>query len=180
MRLDTQRLVIRDFTEEDLTAPHPPVGDASGKARQPFDLRDTDAVRAQIRHARATAKEDPRLIFDLAVTRKSDGALIGRGGLKRNPDEPREAFIWLLSDPATWNQGLTHEAATGLLSCCFGTLGLHRVTSECDPSSAGALELMKTLGLRREATLVENTWVAGRWVDTAVFALLDREWKGRS
>jgi RimJ/RimL family protein N-acetyltransferase len=32
------------------------------------------------------------------------------------------------------------------------------------------------LGMRREAHLVENAWHDG-WRDTAIYALLDREWK---
>lgn len=176
MRLETDRLVFRSFTADDLSAAHPPVGDPGQTPHQPFDLRDADAVRAQIRHALATQKEEPRVLFDLAVTRKSDGRLVGRGGYKKNVDELREAFVYLLLDPGTWNQGLTREAAHGLLTHAFEKLELHRVTSECDPHNPGALELMKTLGLRREGTFLENTWSGGAWMDTAMFAMLDREW----
>lgn len=179
MRLETERLIIRSFSPDDLTTQHPPVGDPGATPVQPFDLREPDAVRAQVRHAIATQRDEPRLCFDLAVTRRSDGRLLGRGGYRKNADELREAFVYLLSDPGTWNQGLTHGAAFGLLAHASDGLELHRVTAECDPHNEGALELMKKLGLRREGTLLENAWTGRRWADTAVFALLDREWAER-
>jgi RimJ/RimL family protein N-acetyltransferase len=34
--------------------------------------------------------------------------------------------------------------------------------------------------MRGEARLVEDLWSKGEWVDTAIYAILDREWTVRT
>lgn len=179
MRLETPRLVLRDFHEPDLVAALPPSSAGADVPVQPFDLRAPDAVRAQVREAIATSKEEPRLTHDLAVTLKDGGRLIGRAGLRRSEAEPRESLFWYVSDPGSWNQGFLGEATQALFGWAFGELGIHRLYGECDPFAEGAVKLLEQLGLRREAHFVENAWRDGKWHDTAVYALLAREWKAR-
>jgi RimJ/RimL family protein N-acetyltransferase len=59
---------------------------------------------------------------------------------------------------------------------CFKELKLHRVWGECNPKNAAAVKGMEALGLRREGHLLENAWRDG-WQDTAIYALLDREFR---
>lgn len=178
MRLTTRRLLLRDFTDADLErelAPPP----ASKTPHQPFDLRDPSGVKRQIREALTSAREDPRTTWDLAVIVTADDRLIGRAGLRRSDREPKEAQVWFASDPSSWNQGFASETLTALLGACFDHFKLHRVTAECSPTNAGAVALFEALGLRREAHFVENTHEDGKWVDTAVFAMLEREWTAK-
>ena len=35
---------------------------------------------------------------------------------------------------------------------------------------------MVKLGLRQEAHLIENAWIKGAWVDSLLYAILDRDW----
>ncbi|MEW5741887.1 MAG: GNAT family protein [Myxococcota bacterium] len=179
MRLVTPRLVLRNFLEADLARDWAPLGPVD-KAVQPFDLRNLDGVKRQIHDAIATAREEPRTTWDLAVVIAEKERLIGRAGLKKSEREPREALMWFVSDPSSWNQGYANEALTALLGAAFGALKLHRVTAETSPGNAGAIGLFEALGLRREAHHVENAWEGGRWVDTAVYAVLDREWAARA
>lgn len=180
MRLTTPRLSLRDFVEADLTRSFAAGQAPPGVSVQAFDFRAPDAVRRQVHDALATAREEPRRVWDLAVVVSATDTLIGRAGLCRGEREPREALVWFVSDPSSWNQGYAGEALTALLDACFGTLQLHRVTAECSPGNDGAAKLFESLGFRREAHHVENAFAAGRWVDTAVFALLEREWRARA
>jgi RimJ/RimL family protein N-acetyltransferase len=58
----------------------------------------------------------------------------------------------------------------------FGTLGLHRVFAQLDPRNDASIALCRRLGMREEAYLVEDLWFKGAWGDTAIYAILDREW----
>jgi RimJ/RimL family protein N-acetyltransferase len=180
MRLTTPRLQLRDFVESDLMRELAPLGPSPTEALQPFDLRDLPGVRRQMREAIASSREEPRQTWDLAVLRTEGDRLIGRAGLHLSEREPQEALIWFVSDPSSWNQGFAHEALSALLGACFGELRLHRVTAECSPANTGAVSLFESLGLRREAHFIENANEGGQWVDTAVFAMLAREWKARA
>lgn len=180
MRLTTPRLLLRDFVEADLARELLPLGPSPSDGLQPFDLRDVPGVRRQMREAIASSRDEPRETWDLAVVRTEGDRLIGRAGLHLSEREPKEALVWFVSDPSSWNQGFANEALAAVLKACFGELSLHRVTAECNPANTGAVSLFESLGLRREAHFIENANEGGRWVDTAVFAMLAREWKARA
>lgn len=175
MDLNTQRLTLREFAGSDLGRPLP-VGIEKGPPVQPFDYRDPKAVREQILTALESARAEPRRSFDLAVVLKDSGQLIGRAGAQLSEREPREAHVWFVSDPTTWHQGYLSEGSRALLNFCFKELKLHRVWAECNPKNVAAVKAMESLGLRREAHFIENAWFDG-WHDTAVYALLDREYR---
>ncbi len=179
MRVETKRLVLREFTQGDLDATQHLHGKGDAQRYQGFDLSDGDKLRASIRLAMAHALEEPRRVYELAVVLKEGGQLIGRCGVTKALLEPKEGVMWFVSDPRFWNQGFITEAADALFRFCFEELKLHRVTGECDPKNAGSTHLMEKLGMRKEAHLVENAWIGGAWKDTAVYALLEREWNGR-
>jgi RimJ/RimL family protein N-acetyltransferase len=73
-------------------------------------------------------------------------------------------------------QGYMTEAAGALLEIAFGTLGLHRVFAQLDPRNDPSIALCRRLGMREEAYFVEDLWFKGAWGDTAIYAILDREW----
>jgi RimJ/RimL family protein N-acetyltransferase len=68
------------------------------------------------------------------------------------------------------------EAAGAVLQIAFDDLGLHRVSAQLDPRNVRSAELCKRLAMREEARLVEDLWSKGEWVDTTIYAILDREW----
>jgi RimJ/RimL family protein N-acetyltransferase len=180
VRLVTERLVLREFTEADLASDLRPVGPGGDRPLQPFDLRDEASVRHHVRVALGNARQEPRDCFDLAILKRFDERLIGHGGFRLDDREPNTALVWCQTDPATWNQGLSHEASLAILGHCFGALGLHRLTGECHPKNLGARRLMERLGMRLEGTFVESSWQGGQWVDTALYGMLAREWKARA
>ncbi len=178
MDLITPRLQLREFEGSDIGRPLPEGLGAKGPPIQGFDFRNPKSVRDQILSALESAKEEPRRSYDLAVVLKESNQLIGRCGAQLNEREPREAMVWFVSDPSTWNRGYLTEGAKGLLGFCFKQLKLHRVWGECNPKNVAAVKVMESLGLRREAHLIENVWSKGDgWQDTAVYALLEREYR---
>ncbi|MFE5670248.1 GNAT family N-acetyltransferase [Agromyces sp. NPDC056523] len=74
-------------------------------------------------------------------------------------------------------RGLAAEGAAVLLDLAFGRLAAHRVFAHLDVRNAASARLCERLGLRREATLVEDQYDDDGWVDTAVYAMLRREWR---
>jgi len=45
-----------------------------------------------------------------------------------------------------------------------------------DPRNHASAALCRRLGMREEARFVEDLWFKGSWGDTAIYAILDREW----
>ena len=180
MQLLTQRLILREFEEGDWV--HTQVYESNPLVvrYQTNDVLNEQQSREYLRGSIATAREEPRRTFDLAVTLREAGTLIGRAGLQRADVEPREAALWFVGNPTHWGKGYITEAATALLRFGFEELGLHRVFGDCDPRNPASARVMEKLGMRKEAHFVENAFIKGQWCDSLIFALLQREWRSRA
>jgi RimJ/RimL family protein N-acetyltransferase len=85
---------------------------------------------------------------------------------------------WTLH-PDHAGQGYMTEAAGAVLDVAFNDLGLHRARALLDARNDASARLCTRLGMREEAHFVEDLWFKGEWSDTAIYAVLDREWAAR-
>jgi RimJ/RimL family protein N-acetyltransferase len=76
-----------------------------------------------------------------------------------------------------WHAGFGTEAAESLVLYGFEHVGLHRICATCDPENLASARVMEKIGMKREACLHENVWTKGKWRDSLVYAVLDREWQ---
>ena len=82
---------------------------------------------------------------------------------------------WVLH-PDFQGKGYAREAAGAVLDFTFETLHPHRVQAFLDARNAASAALCERLGMRREATLIEEEYNDDEWQDTAVYGVLRREW----
>ena len=181
LHLETERLVIRDFVEEDWqdivetrtqeevaryepcgTRPPGPSGkgslSASGSSvRSPLDM---------------VGKYTE---FAVVLGNKA----IGSVGVKRLSDVHQDAEVGWVFDARYWGQGYATEAARALMDWSFRTLELHRITAVCDARNVPSYRLMERLGMRREAHHVKSYFSKGEWTDDLVYAVLKDEWLRR-
>lgn len=179
MQLETPRLILREFELDDAQATNEYERDPEVVRYQSFGPRTLCESRAYIEQSIALAGDVPRRIYDLAVVLRDEQRLVGRCGLKVADIEQREGALWYILNPAYWGRGLIPEAARALLAFGFDQLGLHRIIIDCEPENTPSIRVAEKLGMRREAHFVENAWMKGRWTDSVIFALLDREWNAR-
>ena len=174
--LVTERVVLREFTEDDW-APlfaiesHPDVN-----RYQAYDAYDEAKARWYVGRVIEDAAATPRLVWDFAITRRGDDRMIGRGGFKRSASDSRLAEMWAVLDPREQGAGLVTEAARVVIAYAFG-LGVHRLHGECDPRNTGSSRLMERLGMRKEAHYVQNVFIKGEWCDSVIYAMLASEWR---
>lgn len=81
--------------------------------------------------------------------------------------------------PAVHGRGYATEAAEAVLKVCFETVGAHRVFAQLDPRNEASARLCERLGMRKEAHLRQNEIFKGEWGDTAVYGILDSEYRAR-
>jgi ribosomal-protein-alanine N-acetyltransferase len=176
MRIETERLILREFVEADWPA-------ILAYWRDPRYLRfyqetkdRESAVRELISRFVAAQTEEPRLVWQLAITDPLSGRLIGNCGIRVKDPVRREANIGYELDPNVWGHGYATEAARAILRFGFETLGMHRVWAECVADNTGSWRVMERLGMRQEARFREHQWFRDRWWDTLIYAILDHEW----
>jgi ribosomal-protein-alanine N-acetyltransferase len=65
-----------------------------------------------------------------------------------------------------------------LLNCGFVELGLNRVVADIDPRNINSAKSLERIGFAKEGHLRESRVVNGMLTDSALYGLLQREWKG--
>jgi ribosomal-protein-alanine N-acetyltransferase len=176
LALRTKRLLLRDFRETDWEAVHVYASDPEVVKFMAWGPNKEEETKEFVRKAIKYQEERPRLHFDLAAVLKADDTLIGGCGLDVTGSVDRAGSIGYCLNRLYWSAGLASEAAEALLSYGFEQLGLHRIWATCDQENLASSRVMGKVGMKREAQLRENVWMRGKWRDSLVYAILDREW----
>ncbi|WP_162248727.1 GNAT family N-acetyltransferase [Agromyces sp. Root1464] len=80
--------------------------------------------------------------------------------------------------PDFQGKGYAREAAIAIRDFAFEMLRPHRIQAFLDARNEASAGLCERLGMRREATILEEQYNDGEWQDTALYGVLRREWAG--
>jgi ribosomal-protein-alanine N-acetyltransferase len=177
VELVTERLILREFMEEDWKAVLEYQSDPLYLRYYAWTGRTEAEVREFVGWFLKSQKEQPRAKFQLAVTLRDGNRLIGNCGVRINDMALREGNIGYELDPRHWGRGYATEAAREIVRFGFEELCLHRIWSWCVAENVGSARVLKKVGFLEEGYLREKEFYKGRWWDQRVFGLLDREWK---
>jgi RimJ/RimL family protein N-acetyltransferase len=177
----TARLLLRAMTAADVDDIHAYQSRADVCRYLPFEPRSREQVAEKVaKYSTALALNGDGDYWQLAVERAGDpDRVIGDVyfTIKSAADGAGE-IGWTLHPDHT-GRGYMSEAAGAVLDIAFSELGLHRVSAVLDPRNDASAALCSRLGIRAEAHFLEDLWFKGEWGDTAVYAILDREWAAR-
>lgn len=175
--LDTPRLRLRRFASEDLAAFVFYRNEPAVARYQSWETVGLSEAAVMIQQQSVLEPGEPGAWFQFAVTLRPDLNLIGDCGLYIDPSDSRLAEIGFTFGSAHQRQGLASEAVLGVLRFSFEALGLHRVKAVVDRRNDPAVRLLRRIGMRQEALLLQHSWFKGAWCDEYVFAILAREWQ---
>ena len=180
LHLKTERLVIREFVEEDWRDIVETRTQEEVARYEPWDTTtwaERERVVERIREQRALTSYMVGKYTEFAAV-LGDKA-IGSVGVKRLSDVHQDAEVGWVFGTRYWGQGYATEAARALMDWSFRTLELHRITAVCDARNVPSYRLMERLGMRREAHHVKSYFSKGEWTDDLVYAVLKDEWLRR-
>jgi RimJ/RimL family protein N-acetyltransferase len=109
-----------------------------------------------------------------AVTRKHDGAFVGRIGLLYPEGWPALELAWTLT-PAAWGQGFATEAARAAMDYAFRTLPLDHLTSNIDPENAPSQRVAQRLG-ETKGERIHLVWSSEREYDVDLWKITRAQW----
>jgi RimJ/RimL family protein N-acetyltransferase len=176
MILETERLILRDFVAEDWAAILAYQADPRYLRYYAWTERAEEDVRAFLQMFLNQQQARPRIKFQLAVTLRESGRLIGNCGIRKDSPAAHQADIGYELAPDHWGQGYATEAARAIVAFGFEDLKLHRIWADCVAENTGSARVLEKLGMRLEGRLRENEWYKGRWWDTLIYGLLVTEW----
>jgi RimJ/RimL family protein N-acetyltransferase len=174
--LETQRLILRDFREEDWHDVHQYVSDPEVVKYMPFGPNTEEDTKANMQRTFANQKEQPRVHYNFALVNKQNNKVIGGCELSIQNAENKEAMLGYLLNRKYWNQGYITEATRKVIAFGFDQLGLHRIIASCDPANTGSYRVMEKIGMQREGYLREERMFKGVWRDFLLYSILEKEW----
>jgi [ribosomal protein S5]-alanine N-acetyltransferase len=177
MFLSTQRLILREFTEEDWRAVLAYQSDPRYLRFYPWAERKPEDVQAFVQRFLSWRLDWPRSKFQMAVTLAETQELIGMVGIRKESPAAIESDVGYEIAPAHWRNGYATEAAAAMLGFAFAELKVHRVWAHCVADNVASARVLAKLGMQQEGRLRENQWMKGRWWDSLVFAILEQEWR---
>jgi ribosomal-protein-alanine N-acetyltransferase len=174
--LTTPRLTLREYSEEDFTGIHAYACDPETLRFMTWGPNTPEETRAFIQLAINQQAESPRLNYHFVVALRDTGEIIGGCGIHIHRPEYKTAEIGYCFNKGYWGRGFATETAAALLKFGFEELSLHRIVATCDPRNIGSARVMEKNNMRREGYFREHIWQKGKWRDSYLYAILEREW----
>lgn len=163
MRIETERLTVRDFTMADAADLQEIFGDAETmqNCEPPYDLEKTTRFLREFCIGRGGAFA--------AVHRDSEKVI---GYILFNGPEPGCYEMGWIFNRAWWGQGCAYEACSALIGHAFTHMGAHKVWAEA-MDGVKSVGLMKKLGMKPEGVQRKHTKdLQDNWADLYLYGLL--------
>lgn len=112
-----------------------------------------------------------------AITLKDDPKLLGIIGHYRIKPEHYRAEIGYMLDPAHHGKGLITEAIKAVIAYGFDVMKLHSIEAIIDPDNIASATVLEKNGFVKEAHLRENEFYNGKFLDTVIYSLLERDYR---
>ncbi len=176
MKLETKRLILRDFVKDDWRRALEYESDPLYLRYYEWTERTPESVQEFVGWFLANQQQEPRFKFQLAITLKSNSLLIGNCGVRMDKVGALEADIGYELDPGYWNHGYATEAAHAIMDFGFCRLRVHRIWAHCVADNLGSAHVLQKLGMKLEGRFREKEYYKGRWWDTLIYAILADEW----
>lgn len=170
MVLETPRLLLRDFTPGDWPAVLAYQSDPRYLRYYAWESRAPEAVQAFVQMFIDQQRQEPRLKYQLAVTLRDTGALIGNCGIRKATADGHEAEIGYELSPDHWGRGYATEAVAAILRFGFETLRIHRVAAWLVADNVASARVLEKNGLRLEGRLRDKEAFKGRYWDVLLYA----------
>ncbi len=148
IRLETDRLILRNFTEKDINDFYEYMSLESTARYEDFDPKTYEECIYSLKG---------RIPRDniMAVILKESGKLIGDVHYS-DKGEYETYEIGYHFNEKFWNNGYATEACIAMLDYIFNELGGRRIYAECNEDNYSSIKLLERLGMRREGHFIED------------------------
>jgi ribosomal-protein-alanine N-acetyltransferase len=117
---------------------------------------------------------DTQESINWAITLKGNPKLIGIIGHYRMQTEHFRAEIGYMLLPEYHGRGIITEAIKVVLNYGFDIMKLHSIEAIIDPDNFASERALQKSGFVKEAHFKENEYYNGRFLDTAIYCILNR------
>jgi [ribosomal protein S5]-alanine N-acetyltransferase len=164
-RLETERLILREITEDDAEALFSVCSDQEWLRLWGSPVhRVVEDTRNMITMLKRAHQEGSQLRWGITV-RGSD-YLIGAAGFYRFMSQHYRAEVTYEQARTASGKGYMTEALRAILRFGFEQLDLHTIEAGIDPEHKASLRVAERVGFQHEGHLKENYFFEGKFYDT--------------
>jgi RimJ/RimL family protein N-acetyltransferase len=145
----------------------------------PYEPRTREQIAERLadpERTRSTLDGDGQ-VMSLAVELRETGRVIGDVVLICGSAEHQCAEIGYVFNPDQHGNGYATEACHALLALAFDGLKVRRVIARIDDRNDASGRVLRRVGMRQEAHLIENEWFKNEWTSEIDFAMLAAEYR---
>ena len=175
-KLETKRLLLMEFLKN--------------HSEELFKMRSDDRVLKYLdRDTHKTVEESELMIEEMIrsynnkeginwIIREKDTLnVIGYIGYWRMIRKNVRAEIGYAMKPEYWGNGYMQEALTKVIEFGFNEFYLHSIEGNVNPGNVSSINLLEKLGFKKEAYFREDYLYNGRFLDTAIYSLLETDYQ---
>ncbi|HEX3021875.1 MAG TPA: GNAT family protein [Lachnospiraceae bacterium] len=169
MNITTDRLILRNFSRDDIDAALAYLGDADTM----YYIEDPFNYEQAKEFVERNIDEENALVY--ALIEKKTEKIIGHMIFHEyNYDQIYELGFIIKSEYQ--GKGYGYEIGKALLDYGFHVLNLHKIIAETIEGNNKSISLIEKLGFTKEATLRKQNYDHNQWVDEYHFGLLKSDY----
>lgn len=178
-RLETDRLILRRFTEDDITPSYRNwCCDPEVTKFLTWPTHSSEKVTEKVLKSWMESYSDP-VFYQWAIEFKELGEVIGTISVVNISADTCSMEVGYCIGKKWWHKGITSEAFAAVIDYLFAEIGLERISARYDPNNPHSGDVMKKCGLRYEGTLRKADKNNQGIVDACWYGILREEWKGK-
>ena len=179
MKIETKRLVLREYCEEDAEDIVNGISNLNISkwllmVSYPYTIKD---AKGWININLKEQKKKQRESFEFLITLKENKKVIGGIGINVKRNEVADIGYWLAEE--YWRRGIVYEACNEIINFGFEKLKLRKIVIPIFAGNIASNGLAKKLGAKLEGTFRKQciAKATGEVHDENVYGLLKEEWK---
>lgn len=110
-----------------------------------------------------------------AIVEKKSNAFVGYIGFIRMTPEHCRAEIGYALKPEYWGKGFMFETINRIVRFGFREMNLHSIEANVNPLNERSQKVLERVGFKKEAYFRENYLFDGKFLDSVIFSLLEKD-----
>ncbi len=172
--IKTERLLLRRITDAD--APELLFLRSDETVMKYIDRekpKSLEEALAFIQIVNANIDKNESVMWAIALQDKPD-TLIGNIGFWRIINKHYRSEIGYMLHPSFWGKGIMKEALLAAIDFGFNQMKLHSIEAHINPDNTSSGKLLEKTGFVREAYFKEDFFFRGKFIDSAIYSLLNK------